>query len=149
MSARFYKGASLKVTHTNSQQGKVAPPQKNSMLGLTGYIKTKQDPSSSGLASSKGVGVKRGGPIGHKGSSDRSFDAKAFGGSSDKSYFGSSTATPGKVVSNKAKVHRAAVDQRDSGKRSGGSHNPGIHSTVQGRGKMESLRGKAKFSMEK
>jgi hypothetical protein len=123
MGARFYKGASVKVTETTrAPAGQAQHKASTIKSGMPGYIKTGQDTSSSGLASSKGVGPHREGPVGKKGGHNGNFLNKAgqFGGSSDKSYRATSTGPAGKVRPN-----------------------------ADNRGKMESLRGRAKFSMEK
>lgn len=144
MGARFTAGASVAETKKiGSQNPRSRSADGNTMKGLRGFIKTKQDTSSSGLASSKGFGPKREGPINtSKSSKGRAkFETASFGGSSDKSYYGSSTASPGKVVSNKGTPSaRKAVDQRDSGRRPGNNKAP-----MEGRrGTMESLRGKTR-----
>lgn len=147
MAARFYAGASIQATRKTSQAGKSPPPQSNSMKGLPGYIKTTQDKSDSGLASSKGVGPKREGSIGRKGDGgNRKFNTAAFGGSSDKSYYGTSTGPAGRIRSNKGTPQsRPAIDQRDSGRRSGNNRAP-----MQGHpGRMESLKGRFRTSAER
>lgn len=97
MAARFYKGASVHATNTTKQEGKSPPVQSNSMHGMSGRIKTGQDTSSSGLASSPGVGIKKPGPIGQKGGAHRA-NKQSGGGSTDKSYRASSTGPAGKIT---------------------------------------------------
>lgn len=98
MAARFYKGASIQATRTTSQQGKSAAVQSNSMHGMPGRIKTGQDTSSSGLASSPGVGIKKPGPIGHRSGAHRA-NKQSGGGSTDRSYRATSTGPAGRITS--------------------------------------------------
>lgn len=147
MAARFTQGASIKTTRTINQAHKVAPPQSNSMKGLPGFIRTKADTSSGGLASSKGVGPKREGAIGrHTGSTVRSkFDAGKFRGSSDRSYRATSTGPAGSISSNRSTPQSRGASEREGPSRG----KPSRGAPQYGGGKMESLRGRAKFSMER
>jgi hypothetical protein len=97
MAARFYKGASLGTTSSTKQEGKSPAVQSNSMHGMPGRIKTGQDASSAGLASSPGVGIKKAGPIGQKGGPHRANQQKGKG-STDTSYRATSTGPAGKIV---------------------------------------------------
>jgi hypothetical protein len=135
MAARFTKGTNMRSTSHLEQARKVAPVQKNSMKGLPGHIKTGQDTSSGGLASTKPVGPRfnmgtslettrrtvalrsQGAYIGKKGgqSVGSHFKAATSRGSADKSYRATSTGPAGKITG----------------------------------GKMEGLRGRAKFSTER
>ena len=176
MSIRFAQGTSLATTKKTAQVGKVAPPQSNSMKGMPGFLKTKQDPSSSGLTgrvgggkSAKSADVKSFGPHREGAVPSRKatgVDTRANwqktagkGGSTDKSYHASSTASPATIASNKGTPEpRKAVDQRESGSRkstSAGFKNLTATNAKFGPsgaghpGRMESLRGKARTSWEK
>lgn len=124
MTARFTQGASLASTKKTTHFGKQAPPQSNSMKGMPGSINTAQKRDSSDVLTGKTVGTKQTGPIGKKGGQDiAKHGASTAKGSMDKSYRAISTAKPGKITSQKT--------------------------VPSGAGKMESLKGKAKFSMER
>ena len=166
MPARFYEGASLKSTRSISQEGKVAPPQSNSMKGLPGFIKTTADTSAGGLNKQKQVGPHREGPIGKRSKSGgehftgKYADNGKFRGSSDVSYRATSTGPAGKVVSNKSAPIARPAKEGEGPKR--GKPTSGFHqSTVKTKsfapggvgaghpGRMESLRGRARTSYEK
>jgi hypothetical protein len=161
MAARFNAGASVRSTRYLSSANKMDGIQGKGMrAGMPGFIATKQDKSSSGLIGEKQIAPKGTGPIGKRGSSGEkaNYPPKAFGGSSDKSYYGTSTAPPGTYKNaNTTPSPRKAVDQRDSGRRSGNSRAPlaGVHTESNrlgqpgSRGKMESLRGRALTSSER
>lgn len=124
MSARFAQGTSLATTKRTFQKGKTPPPQSNSMKGMPGSINTAQKRDSSDILTGKGSSIKSVGPIGKKGAPSRAnHGASHATGSMDKSYRATSTAKPGKITSQRV--------------------------APSGAGKMESLRGKAKFSSEK
>ena len=177
MAIRFTQGASVATTRSIAADRKVAPPQKNTMKGLPGFIKTKQDPSSSGLTGRvgggrtakasgfKGHGPHREGAVpgrkldGTKGVK-RMNDSTRFGGSADNHYRQTSTGPAGKVVSNKTASVRKPVDQRAYGSPHGGARSfkqqtgqnasfatGGVGAGHPGR--MESLRGKARMSGER
>lgn len=114
MAIAFTKGDS---TTTTRRITKPAVGHKgNSMKGMPGHIKAGQDTSSGGLTNSAGIGPKKEGPIGKKGSTGvKHFSASQARGSADKSYRATSTGPAGKISP----------------------------------GKMESMRGRAKFSTEK
>lgn len=103
MAIAFTRGDSVKTTRTIT---KAAVGHKgNSMKGMPGHIKTGQDTSSGGLASSPGMGPKREGPIGKKGSTGaKHFSASQARGSADKSYRATSTGPAGKIVGNAGKM---------------------------------------------
>ena len=160
MAIRFYEGASMKSTKILSQAGKSAAVQKNSMKGLPGFIQTKADASSGGLTKGKGIGPHREGTIGKRGSgSPAKFNAVKFRGSSDKSYRATSTATPGKIVSNTVSLAKEKGGEKEGaqrGKPTRGAKIAGVHSanrfSASGAGhpgRMESLRGKARMSGER
>lgn len=157
MAARFYEGASIKVSRSLNQQGKTPAVQKNSMKGLPGYIKTTQDRSSGGLASSKPVGPRftvgtslkttketralrssQGAEIGTRAKpGDKHYTGKyadngKFRGSSDKSYRATSTGPAGKITStrNGAVANRAAKESEGPkrGKPTRGAKIAGVHS---------------------
>ncbi len=133
MAARFTHGASVAQTRNISQAGKSPAVQKNSMKGMPGRIKTGQDTSSSGLASSAPVGPRfnmgtslettkrtvalrsQGAYIGKRGAPHRA-NKQNGGGSTDKSYRATSTGPAGRITNS---------------------------------GKMESLKGRAKTSWER
>lgn len=178
MAARFTEGASIRATRTTNPPKKVAPPQSNTMKGLPGYIRTSQDPSSSGLtgrvgggnspksAQQKGYGMHRDGPIPSralKGPSGakRFLDSANYGGSSDKHYRQTSTGPAGTIAKNTGTPqHRKAVDQNSYGPAHGGAR-PFRQQTGQNAhfspggvgaghpGRMERLIGKARMSTEK
>lgn len=154
MAAKFTAGASLRSTrYVTSQNAKDGHQGHGMRSGIPGFIATKQDKSSSGLIGEKQIAPKGIGPIGKRGSSgDPGFkNPSKYGGSEDKSYYGTSTAAPGHVENaNKTPERRKAVDQRDSGRRSGNRSQPLAGArTESARGKMESLRGKVRFSAER
>lgn len=145
MAIRFTQGASLHATRVITKPS--VNPERNSMKGMRGYITTGQDKSSGGLKDKSGIGPKREGPIGRKGGSGAPrMDSGKFRGSSDKSYRATSTGAPGRIVSNKSAPSRKASESEGAqrGKPSRGA--PQYGGTG---GKMESLRGRAKFSMER
>jgi len=147
MPAKFYDGASIKATRTTSQLGKSPPVQRNSMKGLPGFIKTGQDASSGGLTNSAGIGPKREGPIGKRGASGSpNMDSGKFRGSSDKSYRATSTGPGGTIQSNKGQPQSRGKSEREGPAR--GKPTSGFHQSTH-RGKMESLRGRAKTSWER
>lgn len=152
MSIRFTQGASMKATRTISQAAKVAPPQKNTMKGLPGFIKTTQDASDGGLKDKSGIGPKREGPIGKRAKpggehyTGKYADNGKFRGSSDKSYRATSTGPAGKVVSNKSTMRRPMKESEGPAR---GKPTSGFKQIGGGRGTMESLRGKARTSWEK
>jgi hypothetical protein len=126
MPAKFNAGQSMKTTETTRQFGAKPSraPDGNTMKGMRGSINTGQKRDSSDTLNGKGFGPKREGPIGrHTGAAHGKDGASQATGSMDKSYRATSTAKPGKVMS---------------------------QSTVpSGAGKMESLRGRAKTSWER
>lgn len=146
MAIRFTQGASLRATRVITKPA--VNPRKNSMKGMPGYITTGQDKSSGGLKDSSGMGPHREGPIGKKtGSSVKGkFDTGKFRGSSDKSYRATSTWAPGRVVSNKSSPARGASEAERPAR---GKPTSGFKQYGGSGGKMESLRGRAKFSMER
>lgn len=106
MAARFTQGTNLKSTRTLPPESRSSEPPKMSKgrQGMPGYIKTRQDASSSGL---KGRGA-RGGSIpavngprsipSRKGESRKNWQsATSTGGSQDKSYFNTSTDKAGTI----------------------------------------------------
>jgi hypothetical protein len=167
MPARFTQGASIKATRTISQADKVAPPQKNTMKGLPGFIRTTMDRSSGGLASAKPVGPRftvgtslattsatkafrksQGAYIGKRGGSGAAnMDSAKFRGSSDKSYRATSTGPAGKIASNKGTPESRGAKESEGKKR--GKPTSGFKQTAGGRGTMESLRGRARTSWER
>lgn len=148
MAARFTQGASIQTTRTTRPPNKVAPPQSNSMKGLPGFVKTKQDASDGGLTDAKGVGPHREGPIGRKGHGGAGYmDGGKFRGSSDKSYRATSTGPAGSISSNKGTPHARGASEKEGPKR--GKPSRGAPQIGGGRGTMESLRGRAKFSSER
>lgn len=163
MPAKFYEGASLKTTRTISQDRKVPPPQSNSMKGMPGFIKTTQDKSSGGLKDSSGMGPHREGPIGKRSTpgglhfTGKYADNGKFRGSSDKSYRATSTGPAGKIVGNKrtpiARPAKEGEGPKRGQPRSGFKQSTALTKSFApggvGAGKMESLRGRAKFSMER
>lgn len=168
MSIRFTQGTNLKSTRTLSQAHKVPPPQSNSMKGLPGFIKTTQDPSSSGLTGRVGSGksakvkdpfvkpgIHREGPIGVKGKNPlhKLQLTKNAGGSTDKHYRQSSTGPAGRIVGNKGTpIARKPVDQRSYGSPHGGARSfkqIGGGSGGGHPGRMEKLRGRARMSSER
>ena len=168
MSARFTVGTNAASTNRINQAGKVAPVQRNSMKGMPGFIKTTQDQSSGGLASSKPVGPrftvgttlnttkktaalrksqgasigsrpKAGGP--HYGGTYA--DNGKFRGSSDVSYRATSTGPAGKIASNKNAPLPKGTSEKEGPAR--GKPTSGFKQVAGGRsGKMESLRGRAR-----
>lgn len=166
MAAKFYDGASLKATRSLAQADKTPPPQKNSMKGLPGFIKTGQDASDAGLKDRTGMGPHREGPIGkraHPGDahySGKYADNGKFRGSSDKSYRATSTGAAGKVVSNKGEPERRKSSEKEGparGKPKSGFHQSNVYTKhfapggvgAGHPGRMESLRGRARTSWEK
>jgi len=142
MSVRFSQGQSMKTTETTRQFGKSPSVQRNSMKGMPGHIKSGQDASDGGLTNSGGIGPKREGPIGKRGSSGSPrMDTAKFRGSSDKSYRATSTGPAGRIV----KAESIGKSEREGPKR--GQPSRGFHQG--GSGKMESLRGRAKTSWER
>jgi hypothetical protein len=143
--AKFYDGASIKATRMLSQMDKSPAVQRNSMKGLPGFIKTGQDTSSGGLASSKPVGPRfnagethetttktrqfrksQGAYIGRRGGSGSpDMNAGKFRGSSDKSYRATSTGPAGAIVSNKGEPERRKSSEREGPKR--GAPKSGFH----------------------
>jgi len=116
--ARFPSGTSIRSTRNLTQEDPVRTERgsgKGKTGGMPGYIKTKQDTSSGGLASTKPVGPRfnegettattnkttqmrdQGAYIGRRGSSNTGFDANKFRGSSDQSYRATSLTGPGKI----------------------------------------------------
>lgn len=124
MSARFAQGTSLATTKRTFQKGKTPPPQSNSMKGMPGSINTAQHRDDSDVLTGKAIGPVKTKPVGQKTGAHRAnHGASNARGSMDKSYRATSTAKPGKITSQSV--------------------------APSGAGKMESLRGKAKFSSEK
>lgn len=145
MAIRFTQGASLRATRVISKPA--VNPEKNSMKGMRGYITTGQDTSDGGLKDKSGIGPKREGPIGKKGGSGAAnMDSGKFRGSSDKSYRATSTGKPGRVVSNKSSPSRSMSEKEGPAR---GKPSRGAPQYGGSGGKMESLRGRAKFSMER
>lgn len=177
MAARFYEGASIHATKTLSQADKTAAVQRNSMKGLPGFIRTKTDASNGGLKGAKPVGPRfnegesmattrkttamrmQGAYIGKRGSSGSPrMDAGKFRGSSDKSYRATSTGPAGRISSNKGEPQSRGKSEKEGAKR--GKPSSGFHqSSVKTksfpsegaghRGRMESLKGRAKTSWER
>lgn len=177
MAAKFTEGASLRATRSTAQQQKSAPVQRNSMKGMPGFLKTTTDRSSGHLTSSKPVGPRfnmgeslettqrttalasQGAYIGRRGKGSASrMDSAKFGGSSDKSYRATSTGPAASISSNQGTPHPRAASEKEGQKR--GKPSSGFHqSTVKTksfppegaghRGRMESLRGRARTSWEK
>lgn len=176
--ARFYEGASMKTTRSLNQQDKVKAVQKNSMKGLPGFIRTKADSSSGGLADSKPVGPRfnageshetttktrqfrksQGAEIGRRGgSANPDMVTGKFRGSSDRSYRATSTAAPGRIASNRGEPERRGKSEAEGAQR--GKPTSGFkQATVKTKslppqgaghaGRMESLRGRAKTSWER
>ena len=156
--ARFTQGTSEHTTRITSKPA--VNPMRGSM-GMPGYIKTGQDASSGGLATGKGNGPHREGPIGKKGSSGISnMDGSKARGSMDRSYRATSTGPGGSVKSD------TNIGSRGSS-RLGGSEKEGpargkptrgapmyggtasVGGSRGGAGKMESLKGRARTSWEK
>jgi hypothetical protein len=178
MAIRFAQGTSLATTKKTAQVGKVAPPQSNTMKGMPGFLRTKQDPSSSGLTGHVGSGksakskdIKSFGP--HREGDVPSRKATGYdtrknwqstpgkGGSTDKSYRATSTAAPATISGNKGTPQpRKPIDQRASGAAKGTKAGFKNMTTTNARfsaggvgaghpGRMESLRGKARTSWER
>lgn len=143
--ARFYEGASIKATRSLAQENKTPPPQSNTMKGMPGFIRTRMDKSSGGLAKGKPVPPRfnagethettrktiqfrkgQGAQIGRKGGSGAAnMDAGKFRGSSDKHYRGTSFAPPGKIVSNKGEPEKRGASEKEGprlGKSKAGFH---------------------------
>lgn len=157
MAYAFTKGDTMRTTRMLSKPA--VNHEKNSMKGMRGFIKTSQDKSSGGLKDSSGVGPHREGPIGKKTGATvkNKFDAGKFRGSSDNSYRATSTGA-GKVVSNKGTPHARGAKESEGPQRGksksgfqqyGGGPKASFRPGGVGAGKMESLRGRAKFSMER
>ena len=158
---RFTQGTSEKTTRTTSKPA--VNPMRGSM-GMPGFVKTGQDASSGGLASSKGVGPHREGPIGKRGSSGvLNADTRKAVGSTDKSYRATSTG-PGGTVKKDTDIgsrgsSRVGGSEREGPARGkptrgapmyGGTASVGSRGTGKASaGKMESLRGRARTSWER
>jgi hypothetical protein len=120
MSARFTQGTNERSTRVVTQRSPVGTARgsgRGKAGGMPGYIKTRTDSSSGGLANSKPVGPRfnvgmtsastnkttamraQGAYIGKKGtgSAAKKFSAGKFRGSSDKSYRATSMGAPGSV----------------------------------------------------
>lgn len=108
MAARFTQGDSIASTRSVKQEGRVPISRgsgKGKAGGMPGYIKTAQDKSSSGLASSfarRGraqSGPRREGYIPtERGESRKNWQAASTtGGSQDKNYRATSTGRPGTI----------------------------------------------------
>ena len=148
MPAKFAEGTSVATTRHTKQFNKIPPPQSNSMKGMPGFLKTGQDASDAGAKGGSGSGPKREGPIGEKGHRGASYmDGKKFRGSSDKSYRATSTGPGGRIVSNKGEPERRGASEKEGPSR--GAPHRGDPMQHLHRGKMESLRGRAKTSWEK
>jgi hypothetical protein len=156
VASRFTQGTSERTTRITS---KPAVDPKPGMHGMPGYVKTGQDASSGGLASSKSVDAHREGPIGKRGSAGvKSMDGNKARGSMDKNYRATSTGPGGSIKAN------TAVGQKGSS-RTGGSEKEGPARGAPTRGapqyggtapspkghagRMESMRGRARTSWEK
>lgn len=136
MAAKFTHGDSTAVLRSTKQADKVAPVQRSSLAGLPGYIKTGQDKSSNSLAASSGAGPKREGPIGKKGGSHGDWQSHSkANGSMDKNYKATSTGPAGRIAKSSGTSLKGASNK-------GGSEGEGH------RGRMESLRGRARTSWE-
>lgn len=155
--ARFTQGTS---EHTTKITSKPAVDPMRGSKGMPGYIKTGQDASSGGLASTKGSGAHREGPIGKKGSSGPMYaDSKKARGSTDKSYRATSTGPGGSVKSDTDIGSRGSSRTGGSekegparGKPTRGAPQYGGTASSPGsgsRGKMESMKGRARTSWEK
>ncbi len=159
MASRFTQGTNEKTTRVIVKK---AVDPRPGMHGMPGYVKTGQDGSSGGLASSKGSGPHREGPIGKKGSSGPLYaDTQKFRGSSDKSYRATSTG-PGGTVKKDTDIgsrgsSRVGGSEREGPQRGkptrgapqyGGTASVGSHGTGH-KGRMESMKGRAKTSWER
>jgi hypothetical protein len=170
-------GESVATTRSIKQDSKTPAVQKNSMRGMPGFIRTKTDRSSGGLTSAKPVGPKfnmgeslettkrttalasQGAYIGKRGGSGAArMNSAKFRGSSDESYRATSTGPAGKIVSNKGEPESRGKSEREGAKM--GKPTSGFkQSTVKTksfpsegaghRGRMESLKGKARTSWER
>jgi hypothetical protein len=154
--ARFTQGTS---EHTTRIITKKAVDPKPGMQGMPGFIRTGQDASSGGLASTKGSGPHREGPIGQKRPAGPLYaDNQKFRGSSDKSYRATSTG-PGGSVKRDTDIgsrgsSRTGGSEREGpqrGKPTRGAPQYGGTASAPGghRGRMESMKGRARTSWEK
>lgn len=155
MASRFTQGASEGVTRTITKK---AVDPRPGMHGMPGYVKTGQDASSGALTGGSGMGPKREGPIGKKGGSGSpNMDAAKFRGSSDKSYRATSTGPGGTMKGDTAIGSKGGSNRGGSSSEgpargkptSGAPMYGGTAASPGGRGKMESMRGRAKTSWEK
>jgi hypothetical protein len=178
MAIRYAEGQSLHSTRSIAQAGKSPAVQRNSMKGMPGFIQTKADASSGGLAKGKPVPPRfnagethettrktiqmrkgQGAYIGRKGGSHMKFDAGKFRGSSDKSYRATSMTAPGHIVSNKVSLKTEKGTEHEGpklGKPPRGAPMGGVHTanrfSASGAGhpgRMEKLRGRARMSTER
>ena len=154
--ARFTQGTSEHTTRITSKPA--VNPMRGSM-GMPGFIKTGQDTSSGGLASTKGSGVHREGPIGKRGSAGiKNMDTSKARGSTDKSYRATSTG-PGGTVKRDTDIgsrgsSRSGGSEREGPQRGkptrGAPQYGGTAAAPSGhKGRMESMRGRAKTSWER
>lgn len=112
MAAKFTSGDSIKTTRTLSS--KSPPPTVratshvldtgNTMSGMPGHIKAGMTASEGGARGGKGVGPKREGPIGKRGSSGAKYMGKSAPGTMTRSYRSESTGHPGRIEKMKART---------------------------------------------
>jgi hypothetical protein len=155
MAIRYAEGQSLHSTRNIAQAGKTAAVQRNSMKGMPGFINTKADASSGGLAKSKPVAPRfnmgeslattrrtiamksQGAYIGKRAKpggehySGKYADNGKFRGSSDKSYRATSMTAPGRLEPNTAPLRIEKGSEKEGPKRgqpTRGAKMGGVHS---------------------